>query len=164
MAGRGGARSGAGRKAGGRNRATIERASLAERIVAEQQGKPGRKLGKEMLEEFAILFAGLAAHFQPVSLARVAPGEAPPPLTQQDMELWAKSYREPLFEKYAKLAAKCASDVADFQSPRMGTLQVPAPSPPHTGQIRKRFTINIFDHQGRPVPRQIEPRDNKKLS
>jgi hypothetical protein len=75
------------------------------------------------------------------------------------MEAWAKSYKEPLFEKYAKLAAKCANDFADFQSPRMGTVQVPSPPPQPRDQMRKRFTINIFDHQGRPAPRHfnVEP-------
>lgn len=138
-----------GRQKGMPNKATIQRAALAEKILAEQAGQPGRKLGKDLLEEFATMFAGLAASFQPVASI---PGA---PLSAQDMETWAKSYREPLFEKYAKLAAKCANDFADFQSPRMGTVQVAAPAPESRGQVRKKFTVGIFDGQGRPAPRQI---------
>jgi hypothetical protein len=122
---------------------------LAERVIAEAEGKPGRKLGREMLEEFATLFGGLAAAFQPVG---TGPGGT---LTQTDLETWAKSYKEPLFEKYAKLAAKCADSFADFQSPRLSRIQTAAPAPEMRGPIKKKFTINIFDHQGRPAPRHI---------
>lgn len=139
-----------GRAKGTSNKATIEKAALAERIMQEAGPKPGRKLGKELLEEFAVMFAGLAASFQPVP---AMPGQA---LSAQDMETWAKSYKEPLFEKYAKLAAKCANDFADFQSPRMGTVQVPAPPPESRGQVKRKFTIGIFDNQGRPAPRHID--------
>jgi hypothetical protein len=141
---------GGGRKKGQVNKATIEKAALAERIMQEAGPKPGRKLGKELLEEFATMFAGLAASFQPV------PAVSGAPLSATDMEAWAKSYKEPLFEKYAKLAAKCANDFADFQSPRMGTVQVPAPAPESRGQVKRKFTIAIFDNQGRPAPRHID--------
>ena len=148
MSGRGGARARAGRKPGGLNRATIEKAALAERIVAEAQGKPGRKLGREMLEDFATMFGGLAAAFQPVG---TGPDGA---LMQTDLEAWAKSYKEPLFEKYAKLAVKCADAFADFQSPRLGRLQTAAPAPEARGPIKKRFTIRIFEN-GRPAARHV---------
>lgn len=138
-----------GRAKGQSNRATIERAKIAEKILAEQAGKPGRSLAKDKLEEFAEMFAGLAGAFQPT-------GTGPNGLvTPADMEVWIKSPREPMFEKYAKLAAKCFSDVADFQSPKMGTVQVPAPPPSSRGQVQKKFTLGIFDGQGRPAPRQI---------
>ena len=148
-----GERRGGGRAKGQPNRATIERAALAERILAEAGPKAGRKLGRELVEEFAVMFAGLAASFQPTS----ATGG---PLTASDMETWAKSYREPLFEKYAKLAAKCANDFADFQSPRMGTVQVAAPAPESRGQVKKKFTVGIFDGQGRKAPRHITVKPN----
>jgi hypothetical protein len=149
MAGRGGVRARAGRKSGGRNRATIEKTALAERIVAEAKGKPGRKLGREMLEEFATMFGGLAAAFQPVG---TGPNGT---LTTEDLKSWAESYKEPLFEKYAKLAAKCADAFADFQSPRLGRVLMAAPPQDPPGPIKKKFTINIFDHLGRPAPRHI---------
>ena len=53
-----------GRQKGGKNRATLERAVVAERILKETQ-MTGRKLGKEVLEEFMNMFGGMAASFQP---------------------------------------------------------------------------------------------------
>jgi hypothetical protein len=78
-----------GRAKGAKNKSTLERALVAERIIAEQQGTPGRKLGKELLEEFATMFAGLAAAFQPI------PSVAGQALSAADMETWARSYKEP---------------------------------------------------------------------
>lgn len=147
-----------GRAKGTSNKATIEKAALAERILQEAGPKPGRKLGRELLEDFAVMFAGLAAQFQPTP---IVPGG---PMTPSDVEAWAKSYKEPLFEKYAKLAAKCANDFADFQSPRMGTVQVPAPAPESRGQVRKKFTIGIFDNQGRKAPRHIDVKPNSSTT
>jgi hypothetical protein len=47
------------------NKVTIEKAIVAERIMQEAT-MSGRKLGKEMIEEFAVMFGGLAAAVQPV--------------------------------------------------------------------------------------------------
>ncbi|HEY4971584.1 MAG TPA: hypothetical protein VII35_16920, partial [Steroidobacteraceae bacterium] len=117
------------------------------------------KLGREMLEEFAVMFGGLAAMFQPQPAVNGAP------LTPKDAETWAKSYKEPLFEKYAKLAAKCANDFADFQSPRLGRIQTAAPPPPPgAGRVEKKFTIYIFDNQGRPAPRHITVKPNSSVT
>ena len=155
MAGRGGVRARAGRKTGGRNWTTIERAAIAERIVEQAAGQPGKKLGKEILEDFANIFGGLAAAFQPVG---TGPGGT---LNEADLKAWAASYKEPLFEKYAKLAAKCASDFADFQSPRLSRVQTAAPPPDPKGKIIKRFTLRIFDHNGRPAPPSINVRPKR---
>lgn len=150
---------GGGRKKGKLNKSTIEKAALAQRIMQEAAGKPGKKLGKEVIGEFMEMFGGLAAAFQPTP---AVPGH---PLSATDMETWAKSHKEPLFEKYAKLAAKCASDLADFQSPKMGSVQVPAPAPERgSGPVRKKFTLSIFDGQGRPAPKQIEAQANPPAS
>jgi hypothetical protein len=154
----GGARRGAGRKAGGRNRATIEKAEIAAKMIAEAAGRPGRALAKHKLEEFAEMFAGVAAAFQPVG---TGPGGA---VTGPDMETWGKSFKEPLFEKYAKLASKCFGEVADFQSPRMGTVQVPAPPPDNRGPNKKKFTVGIFDGQGRKAPRHITVKPNSSTT
>lgn len=147
-----------GRAKGKKNRATIERAAVAEKLIAEAAGKPGRALAKHRLEEFADMFGGLAGAFQPIG---TGPNKE---VTAQDMELWGKSYREPLFEKYAKLAAKCFSDVADYQSPKMGTVQVAAPPPDNRGPVTKKFTIAIFDGQGRPAPRHIDVKPNSSVT
>lgn len=146
-----------GRGKGTPNKATIERAKLAERVLEQAAGKPGRKLGREILEEFAIMFGSLAAAFQPQP---AIPGAK---LAEQDMERWAKSYKEPLFEKYAKLAAKCANDFADFESPRLGRIQVAAPPPAH-GPVKKRFSVGIFDGNGRPAPKHITVKPNSSVT
>lgn len=138
-----------GKKKGTPNKATIEKAALAERIIEQARGNPGRKLGRELLQDFAEMFGGLAAAFQPT------PSVPGAPLSAEDLKTWAASYKEPLFEKYAKLAAKCANDFADFQSPRMSRVQTAAPPPPPGGPVRKKFSVGIFDGQGRPAPRQI---------
>ena len=109
----------------------------------------GRKLGKEVIEEFMNMFGGMAAAFQP------QPATQGQPLTPQDMKRWGASVDEPLFEKYARLALKAANDLADFQSPKFAPVHAPAPPPENRGPIRKKFTISIFDHQGRPAPRHI---------
>jgi hypothetical protein len=139
-----------GRAKGQPNKASVERAAIAERIVAEAEGKPGRKLGRELLEELALMFGGLATAFQPVG---TGPGGA---VTPSDLEAWAKSYKEPLFEKFAKLAAKYADAFADFQSPRLSRLQVAAPPPDPRGPIIRKFTLSIFDHNRRPASRHID--------
>jgi hypothetical protein len=53
--------------------------ALAERIVAEDEVKVGR----ELLDEFALMFGGLASAFQPVG---AGPGET---ITPTDFEIWA---------------------------------------------------------------------------
>ena len=130
-----------GRHKGGKNKATIERSLVAERIVNETQ-MAGRKLGKEVLEEIMILYSGLAAAFQPKSAG--------------DIEAWANSSKEAKFEKYSRLAMKAAHDLAEFQSPKLAAIHVAAPAPPPQGPKVTKFTLSIFDHNGRPAPRRID--------
>jgi hypothetical protein len=139
---------GGGRKKGKLNKATIERAALAERITAEA-AMSGKKLGKELIEEFAVMFGGLAAAVQPE-------GTGPNgQVTRPDVLNWIGTKQESAFERYSKLALKAASDLAEYQSPKLVPLHMASPAPESRGPIRKRFTINIFDHQGRPAPRAI---------
>ncbi len=161
MGARGGKRTGAGRKVGP-NKATIEKAIIAERVMNEA-AMSGRKLGKEVIEEFMIMFGGLAGMFQPRSLKEKKEDEPPPPLTPADIEAWAKSYKEPLFEKYSKLVLKAATELADFQSPRLAHVQTAAPAP-ERGAVKKKFTIGIFDNQGRKAPRHIDVKPNSSVT
>jgi hypothetical protein len=140
-----------GRSKGGMNKATLERALVAERIMAETQMQ-GRKLGKEVLEEFMILLSGIAAEFQPKAAS--------------DIEAWSESPREAMFEKYSKLAMKAAHNLADYQSPKLAAVHIAAPAPTVMAPVRRKFTIAIFDHQGRPAPRHInvKPTDNSAKS
>lgn len=148
-----GERRGGGRKPNQRNRATLQREQLAEHMkIAEaeiEEMRAGKKMAKTVLEEFMVMFSGLAAAFQPL-------GTGPSgTVTAADMEAWAGSKREGAFERYAKLAMKTASDLADYQSPKFAAVHVAAP-PPERGQVKKKFTIGIFDNQGRKAPRHID--------
>lgn len=116
MAGKGGARPGSGRRKGGTNAATREREALAQRILAEQAGKPGRKMGKEVLDEFMHLFTGLAAYHQPVPKNQAAPADREPD--------------ENKFKEYAGFAIKCATELANYQSPKFKAVAVSIETPP----------------------------------
>lgn len=113
---RGGARPNTGPKVGSKKKATIERELLAERIMAEQKQKPGRKLAKEVLDDFMHLAMGLAAQFQPLPYGvAAAPGQTPD---------------EEKFFKYATMAGDFAGKLVKYQSPTMGI---------HKIQLEPRF-------------------------
>lgn len=141
MAGRGGRIPGAGRKKGQRNKATIERelrqAQEAERKVEEARTS-GRRLAKDMLDDFMHKFAQVAASFQPVP-ANTDPPEGVTPNPNE-------------FERWAKLAVECAKALAKYQSPTFQAIMV-APAPNSTGEPRKRFTLTIFEG-GKPAGAQ----------
>jgi len=109
MAGRGGLRPNSGRKVGSQNKATIERLKRAE-IEMTQARESGKKLAKDVLEEFMMLFAGMAAQSQPIPEGMpVPPGRKP---------------NEKTFEKYARLAVETAADLAKYQSPTFKAIAV----------------------------------------
>jgi len=112
--GRGGAGRGQGRKPGIPNKATQERALEAARQNAEAKAN-GKKLAKEVLEEFMLLFAGMAAAYQPLP-----PGTPVPP---------GREPNEAKFITYAKLATDTAADLAPYQSPTFRAIGVMAPNP-----------------------------------
>jgi len=117
----GGARPGAGRPRGVRNKATIEKALIAEQVVARAE-MTGRKLAKEVLDEFMHLFAGMAASTQPLPPGMPVPsGRAPD---------------EAKFEKYARLAIQCAKDLAAYQSPTFRAIAVTSDVADKGGAIR----------------------------
>lgn len=133
--GNGGVRPGAGRKDGSKNKATIERELLAERIMAEQKQKPGRKLAKEILDDFMHLAMGLAAQYQPLPYGvAVAPGQTPD---------------EEKFFKYATMAGDFAGKLVKYQSPTMGLMKV---------SIEPRFPSGAegADQVALPSPGQVE--------
>jgi hypothetical protein len=102
-----------GRDRGTPNRATVERAEVA-RMQTEESKRRGAKLGKDVLEEFMLLFAGMAAQYQPLPEGVTMPGRTP---------------NEEKFITYATLAVKTAKDLADFQSPKFKAIMVTAPPP-----------------------------------
>jgi hypothetical protein len=137
---RGGAKPGerrGGRQKGTPNRATVQKqliaAQIAERTVADAR-TAGRKLAKEVLENFMFGFADLAEHYKPTPEV-----ERPNPHADEDK-----------FAQYAELAIDCAKALAPYQSPTFRAVVVaPAVEPK---EKRIRFTLNIFDHDGRELP------------
>lgn len=79
----------------------------------------GQKLAVDVLQEFMTLFAGLAAHHQPL------PPGMPVPL--------GRVPDEGKFEKWARLTVETAADLAPFQSPKYAAIRlhtVPNPGMP----------------------------------
>ncbi len=114
MAGKGspkGVRQG-GRQKGTPNKASVERALIAQRIAEQQRGKPGRKLAREVLDDLMHTFLGMAAQHQPLPHGVVPMnGQQPDPVK---------------FVEYAKLAGDFAAELAPFQSPKFkATIQLP---------------------------------------
>lgn len=112
MAGTGGARPGAGRPKGV-SKATLEKIALAQREVAGAKAS-GKKLAKEVLDEFMQLFAGMAAYYQPT------PATVPQQNANQD---------ESKFKEYAVLACEQAAELAQYQSPKLRAILMPLPPP-----------------------------------
>src|SRR5580658_6757487 len=99
------------------NRRTVEALEQA-RIDAEnamappEPGKPRKKLAKEVLEEFMMLFAGMAATHQPLPAG---------------VELEGRSPDEAKFLKYAELTVSTAKALAEYQSPKFRAIMVASP-------------------------------------
>lgn len=103
-----------GRAAGTPNKATIEKTLRAE-FELTQARDTGKKLAKDVLDEFMMLFAGMAAHHQPIP-----PGQPIPAGRVPD---------EDKFEKWARLAVETAADLAKYQSPTFRAIAVSMPPP-----------------------------------
>jgi hypothetical protein len=123
-----------GRAKGVPNKKTIERAQMAERALTQV---PGRKMAKEVLDEFMIVFAGMAAAYQPL-----------PPGSQQTKP----GADANLFEKWARLAVETAAKLAPYQSPTFRAIVVaPPPAEKDKDSEVKRFTLTVFEG-GRRLP------------
>lgn len=101
MVARGGARPGAGRPRGP-SKATLEKVLIAERAIVTAQAF-GKKLAKDILDDFMQLFAGMAAAYQPL----------PPNVVASE----GRKPDEAKFVKYGRLAIECAKELAQYQSP-----------------------------------------------
>jgi len=129
-----------GRKPGSRNKAVIERervaAEIAARTVADAKVS-GRKLAKEQLDDFMTLFAGMAAHHQPI-----------PGWKEGDPVPAGRNPDEAKFKEYAMLTIDCARILAPYQSPTYKTVfhadhQMPGAGLP--GDNAKPVTAEIID-------------------
>jgi hypothetical protein len=123
-----------GRRKGTPNKATVQKALIAARTVAEAK-MSGKKLAKEVLEDFMLLFAGMAGDFQ-----TTPPGAAPNPRADEDK-----------FWKFAQAAIDCAHKLAPYQSPTFRAVVVAPSLDANQSERRIRFTVKIFDHDGREI-------------
>jgi hypothetical protein len=114
-----------GRAKGTPNRTTTEAALRAAREVQEAK-QSGRKLGKEILSEFANIFRERA---------------------------FKARTNEKRFAVWARLACDTAARLAPYESPQYARIETPAP-PPSIGEGEPprviRFGLRVFEG-GRPV-------------
>lgn len=123
---RGGYRPNAGRTKGSRNETTIQREERIRLDVAAVKAVSAlstmtHKPGKQVMQEFMTVFAGMAAAYQP----------APPGQPKKQHEDEAK------FARYARLAIDCAMEVAQYEEPKLRAAFIQTPPEPNPmGQPR----------------------------
>ena len=121
-----------GRKAGVRNKTTQRRIDAAERaIVLAKAG--GKRLAREVLEDFLELFSAIALTHQP-DLPGVERNS---------------NYDEKKFEKFARLAVETATALASYQTPKLKAVLVG----PELGQ---RHSNGEEQLSGEEVTRRLE--------
>src|SRR6516164_8344958 len=96
-----------GRKAGVRNKTMQRRIDAAERAIALAKAG-GKRLAREVLEDFMELFSAIALTHQP----------SPPGVARNS------NHDEARFEKYARLSVEVATALIDYQSPKLRALMV----------------------------------------
>lgn len=112
-----------GRVKGVPNKATSEKA-LQAAIATGKALREGRKLAREVLDEFMFMFAGMAATYQPLP-----PSQAKDPAAMAMAQAQGREPNEAMFRYYAELAVQTAKELAPYQSPRFKAIPVIAPQP-----------------------------------
>lgn len=110
---RGGARPGAGKRLGQRDRATLEAelaAAQQQLIELTQKRQAGRKMAIDVLDDIMHLAMGLAGKHQPL-----AHGEQPGPGREPD---------EAKFDRYLEMTGEFAGKLAGFQSPKFKSTSI----------------------------------------
>jgi hypothetical protein len=132
----GGKRPGAGRKKGCKNRATIARETKQAAVIAQMvdSDRPLAIMDLQRAMEFA---EGAVAAYRPTLKSELARGM--PKNEKGDIEEFGK-----WFDRWLK----CITILAEYQSPKMRAMDAPT-RPPDAGP--RRFTLNIFDHDGKRV-------------
>jgi hypothetical protein len=103
---------GQGRKRGTRNKATIERERIAAEIAARtvmDARTAGRKLAKEVMQDFLPIMAGMAAYYQPTF-----PGMSAHNPNSNDKE----------FQRWFELMLDLADKLAPYESPTFKAIAV----------------------------------------
>lgn len=110
-----------------------ERAKIAALAVQAAKREGGAKLAKDKLEEYMATLEGMAGFYQPR-----------PPTQQAN-----KNENFDRFITCLDLAVYCAKELAQYQSPKLRAVMIAAPPPKASGEKVTRFTLGIFDNQGR---------------
>ena len=136
----GGARPGAGRKRGGKNKATIEREINAAAVI-DRARKEGRELAVDVLERIMKLCEGAAGAFRPTTQRDVAAGNPTNP-----------DGNEPVFGQWVDRWTYCAKELAKYQSPQVKAIEQPAPPPDvNAPEDKPRLVkLRVFEG-GKPV-------------
>lgn len=134
----GGKRPGSGRKAGGKNKATVIRETKAAEVIAAtiDSGKPLAVTVLQKMMEFA---EGAVAAFKPTLAGEVAAGATPNgDGNVEEFGRW--------FDRWIRVTEALAA----FQSPKIKPMEIPAAAP-RPGENRRKFTLRVFEG-GRPMP------------
>ena len=98
------------------------------------------KLAKEHIEDFAKVFTGIAAYYQPHNNWRIEIRDGKPVKTNEN-----SAYDNALFTKYATLAIDAWKALAPFQSPTFKAIQVMAPPRVENPRESSESMIDIDD-------------------
>jgi hypothetical protein len=153
MAGRGGFVPGSGRKKGSKNKSTIQKELVAKEVLARNAmtianagdrhpntTDPNVKLATKVLEEFMMLFAGMAATHQPLPDGMPVPQGRKPD--------------EDKFLRYAELTRDTAKALAPYQSPTFKAMSVSV-NPTEQQPTRPGDNAKIIDLKDAKVMGQV---------
>lgn len=110
----------------------------AARETVERAAREGRSLAVDVLEEYMRVFRGMSAFYQPGSKAK---GARPDPV---------------MFEKWARLALRCAESLAEFQTAKLKAIAVAAPAPQGEQRVT-RIELRVFETGRDGRKREVEP-------
>lgn len=138
--GRGGARIGAGAKPGSKQRSTLvrERAEAAY-LTHVASRRDGKRLAIDVLEDLMFAFYDTAAYNQPI-------------VQPDGTILMRRGAKEERYETFGDLAAKYAAKLAEFQTPKLRSIVVPADAPRPGSDLPAVITFDVFDENNRLVP------------
>lgn len=125
-----------GRIPGSKNKATIEKAIIAEQINDRAKMKNGNPLAKEVLEKFMMLFAGMASQEQALLIN-------PPEATAEDRNPRRGSIDQ--LERWAKNAIDTAAKLAPYQSPTFRAIITTPPPDPNAMLGPQIIDLKIFE-------------------
>jgi hypothetical protein len=117
-----------GRKKGTPNKATLEKALVAEHDLAEAKAN-GRRLGKEVLDHYMHVFAEIADSERSAALSD-KPENSPE--------------HESRFERFARYAVDCAHKLAPYQSPTFKAIVV---APAEQASDITDMTVELFERE-----------------